>query len=400
MVAFYLRNLFLKSDTMAIVFIKDISEDKLLTAYNNNVVRFNSDSVLVVATAQITGLGVDVLLYPHPDGSFYFNFEEYFTTEINTKNFIDDLVYDLDAMDSETYTYDVSDGCYMEGDILFKINFVDLSFESVSRNVHLIAGANQLDDYKRNEIVFTPNKLSVLSPVQDRSNNSTFLKYWEGYPFEFTIFNNQFPDAPFTIVNDTNAADYEFLSKGKVTSMFLCDGGSDATIDDFLPLVTGFNKLRFLVEDVDQALNLTIHKAESDCGVYIKFLNKYARWNYWLLSKRHFKNISSKYLAEIDNDYENLEDTISPTLQIGKVSDSTIRCVAERLTEDERLVLSGIIDSPKILLFTGERFTKAELSDWMEVKLKTASIPVETPKNKIITYSLEFDLPLRNTITL
>jgi hypothetical protein len=385
---------------MAIVFSKDIPTNKLLTAYNNNVVRFSSDSGLVPFTAQITGLGIDVLLYPHPNGSFYFNFKDYITAEINTKNFADDLVYDLNSFDANTFTYDVADGCYLEGVMTFKINFTDTTFETATRNLSFIAGAEQLEDYKRNEILFQSNKIIVLSPVADRTNNTTYLKYWEGYPFEFSFYNREHPVDAFTLKNNSNGLSFDFNSKSKVTSMFLSDGRTDVTLEDFLPLVIGQNDIQFLVDNANQNINLLIDKVDSDCGVYIKFLNKYGRFNYWLLSKNFFRNRSSKYLGEIDNDFNNLEDTTSPTLQTGKAGDETLKCAAEKLNENEKLLFEGLIDSPKIYYFTGERYAKSDLTDWMEVRLKTNSFPVKSPNKRLYSYFIEFDLPARHTQTL
>lgn len=385
---------------MAIIFSKDIPVNKLLTAYNNNIVRFYSDSVLIPKTAQITGLGIDVVLYPHPNGTFYFNFKDDIASEINTKNFADDLAYDLNSLDANTFTYDVANGCYLEGVITFRINFTDTTSETITRNLSFIAGAEQLEDYKRNEILFQSNKVIVLSPVADRTNNTTHLKYWEGYPFEFSFYNREFPVSPFTLKNNANGLTYDFNSKSKVTSMFLSDGRTDVTLEDFLPLVIGQNDIQFLIGGINQNINLNIDKADSDCGVYIKFLNKYGRFNYWLLSKNYFRNRSSKYLAEIENDFNNLEDTTSPTIQTGKSGDENLRGVAKNLNENEKLIFEGIIDSPKIYVFTGERFSKADLTDWMEVRLKTSSFPIKSPNKKLYNYFVEFDLPARNTQTL
>ena len=390
-----------KTNKMAVVFDKDLDTTKLLFAYNNNIVRFKSDDLVKIPkTAQLIGLGIDVLLYPHPNGSFYFNFKEYVSALINTKNFIDDTPYDLDGLDDESFTYDVSNGCYLQGDIVFKINFTDDTFESTVKNLSFIAGAEQLEDYKKKEILFQANKLIVLSPVADRTNNTTYLKYWEGYPFEFSFYNRDFPTSAFKIKNNSNGLDYEFTSKGKVTSMFLADGRTDVTIEDFLPLTLGQNNCQFLIDDVNQNLNLIIDKADTDCGIYVKFLNKYGRFNYWLFSKNYFRNRSSKYLAELENDFEDLGDTISPTLQVGKISDGTIKCAALKIDENQKRILEGIIDSPKILMFTGDRFSKSDLTDWLEVRLKTTTFSVESPNKKIHSFYLELDLPARNTITL
>lgn len=385
---------------MAIVFLKDIPTDKLLTAYNNHIVRFSSDSGLIPATAQIIGLGIDNVLYPHPNGTFYFNFQEYIAAEINTKNFADDVQYHLEENNIDSFTYDVSDGFYLEGEVTFKINLANNTSETITRNLKFYVGVDQLEDYKKNEILFIPDQIAVLSPVENRSNNSTYIKYWEGYPFEFSFYNHQYPNEPFVLKNYSNGLEHEFNSKGKCTSLCLSDGGTDVTIENLLPLVIGENNIQFFVNGINQNLNLTILKEDSRCGVYIKFLNKNGRYNYWLLSKNHFRNRTTKYGAELENDFENLEDTTSPTLQTGKTGNESIKCAAERLDHRSKLIFEGIIDSPKIYLFTGERFSKANLDDWIEVRLKTTSFPVKQPKKKIYNYYLELELPDRYTQTL
>ncbi|MBE8727974.1 hypothetical protein [Flavobacterium hungaricum] len=385
---------------MAIVFSKDIPTDKLLTAYNNHIVQFSSDSPIAPATAQIVGLGIDVLLYPHPNGTFYFNFQEYIAAEINTKNFSDDTAHNLDETNSDTFTYDVSDGFYLEGTVIIRINFVDTTSEAVSRDLKFYVGVDQITDYKKNQILFVPNQLAILSPVEDRSNNSCYLRYWSGYPFEFTFYNPNNPTSPFVLKNNSNGLDHQFLSKGKFNSLYVSDGRTDINIENFLPLVDGENNLQFFIGVINQNLNLTLYKEEARCGVYVKFLNKNGRFNYWLMDKRHFITRTAKYGSEIENDFYNLEDTSSPTLQTGKTGDETIRCAAERLSDRDRLIFEGIIDSPKIYLFTGERFSKANLNDWMEVRLKTSSFQVKEPKKKLYSYYVEFDLPTRYMQTL
>lgn len=381
---------------MAIVFSKDIAIDKLLMAYNNNIVEFNSDSALEAISADITGLGIIAKVYPRPDGSFYFNFLDYITAEINTKNFADDLQYNLVDADFTSFIYDVTNGCYKEGVVTFKINFIDTTSESTTRLLHFLSGVNQLENYKKNQILFAENPFAILAPVQNRSNNICYLKYWEGYPFEFS-FHSEIETA-INLKNTTNGLDYDVTPISKVNSLFLSDGRIDVTLEDFLPLVNGINKLEFSAEALPANVNLIIDKADSECGVYIKFLNSLGRWTYWLFSHKHYRNRNSKSLTEMDNDYYNLEDTISPTIQSGKSSGETIKCAYERLNEMQKILLDEISDSPKVLMFTGERFSKANINDWMEVNLKTSSFPIYDHSKYLYNAYLEFELPSRNTI--
>lgn len=380
---------------MAIIFTTDISEDKLLMAYNNNVVRFSSDSDLTPLHCDIIGLGIDARIYPVPDMSFYFNLKDYISSEINTNRFADELQSNLISDDSNTFTYDVANGCFAEGMITFKINFIDLTSESVTKSLNFLTGVFQIDDWKKQEIANDANYV-VLSPVEKRSNNTSHLKFWEGYPFEFSFYTSN-PNESFTLKNNTTANQYDFMAKSKVTSLFLSDGRTDVTLDNFIPLVEGRNELNILKAGVNQDLNIFIDKADADCGVYIKWLNSLGRWNYWLLGKHKKQDRAVKYSSDLENDYSNLDATFSPTLQLGKTSADVLKCFIKNLSESEKLVFSGLFDSPKIYYFTGERFSRATFQDWIEVTLKTTSANIFDSNKKLYSYAIDLQLPERYT---
>lgn len=371
--------------------------DWAIMAYNNHVIKFKSDLEDSPAlNCHITGLGINAVLYPLPSGEFFFNFKEYIMAVINTKNFEDDLVTDLTSNDADTFTYDVTDGTYRAGNVLITINFADASFDSITRTLHFIAGVEQLETYQKNETLISESNYAVLSPVKDNTNNTNYLKYWAGYPFEFS-FHTINPEDPFGLLNQTTGIEHEFEAKGPITSMWFSDGRTDVTIEDFIPITTGMNIMRIKHNDELQDPVLNIEKVDAECGVYIKFLNKYGRWNYWLFSQYHFRTRGSKYIAEINNDFNNIEDTKSPVIQIGKTSADYLRCAAERLYNNEKTLLSGITDSPKIYLFTGERFSRSNHKDWVEISMKTGSFSLLEPKKKIYSFYIEFDLPNRYT---
>lgn len=379
-----------------IQFIQDISEDKLLMAYNNNVVRFKSDIVdKTVLNCSINGLGIAAIIYPNPEGVFYFNLKEYITAAINTQHFNDNVVAELDENDTSTYTYDASEGCHLGGNLIFIINFSDETIDESTKTLNFIAGVEQLESFKKNEILNIENFV-VLSPVENRTNNIVYLKYWPGYPFEFSFFSRN-SDQEFTLLNSSNLTQEDFTRKGAVTSMVLSDGRTSTTIENVLPLVTGLNILRFIQDSVLQDQIIKIEKVESDCGVYVKWLNKYGRFNYWLFSKNYFRKRSSKNLGIINNDFENLENTISINYLLGRESADVLRCAAEKLYEDEKLILEGILDSPKILLYTGERFSRAESNDWIEVTMKNGTFDLKSPKVRRYSFVIDFELPDRYT---
>ncbi|WP_445454099.1 hypothetical protein [Flavobacterium sp. 25HG05S-40] len=379
---------------MAIEFNQDISTTKLLMAYNNNIVLLKSTSALIALTCEITLFGKVAIIYPSPSGDFFFNIKDYVTAAINTKNFADDLVTDIDSGDASTFTYDVSDGCYIANVINFKIIFKDNSYETITKSLKFLAGAEQLETYKKNEMLIADSDYLVLSPVQNRSNNTVDLKFWSGYPFEFSFYTN-FPDDDFKLKNTTNALDYTFTAKGDVTALYFGDGRTDVSIEDILPLDLGLNVLRIEHDAtlMDPIINLT--KMDSDCGVYIKWLNKYGRWNYWLFSEQHFRNRGSRYMAELDNDNDNLEDTISPTLQIGKTTQDTLKCFYKKLDQADKTVVDGLSEAIKIMLFVGERYSRSSVNDWIEVTIKSNSFVMRKPNTKFYEMEVDFELPIR-----
>ena len=128
-------------------------------------------------------------------------------------------------------------------------------------------------------------------------------------------------------------------------------------------------------------------------------MNDLGGFNYWLFPNGN-RNRKTKDLGEINNDYSNFEDTISPTIQMGKTANDVIQVASDVLTEQENLLLSGILDSPKIYLFTGQPFAKAGVNDWMEVSISGSDYRISNAKQSQNKFNFTFELPQRNTITI
>lgn len=381
---------------MAIDFIKNISSDKLLMAYNNNIVEFKSDNTIKTQLkANIFVFGFNVELYPGPQNTFWFNFYETISAAINTNNFQDNVVTDINGADPDSIIYDAKDGCFLSGTITFKITFTDNTFETTTKDLKFIAGVEQLDTFKKNEIIISENDYLILSPLKSETNNTNFLVYWAGYPFEFSYFTN-YPADQFTLKNEKTNVSSDFTSKSNVNAIALSDGSTDFSIEDFIPMVLGLNKLLIIRDSVLQDNVIEIEKREGNCGVYLKWLNKYGRYNYWLFSNKTKTNRSSKYGPELDNDFNNLEDTIAPLVQTGKTSQDTIKVYTDNLYREHKELLNGILESPKIYLFTGVPFSKANANDWIEVNLKTTSNEVSNFYNTVkFKMELDIELPTR-----
>ena len=70
------------------------------------------------------------------------------------------------------------------------------------------------------------------------------------------------------------------------------------------------------------------------------------------------------------------------------------------LTADDINVLKGIVTSPKVYLFTGERFTDNTFNDWIEVDLSNKEIAIRDFKNNVPEINLTLNLPNYYTINL
>lgn len=377
-----------------IIFTKDIPENILLTAYNNHVVKFSSESDLTPLYSEISGLGIFAKIYPSPDNSFRIDFKDHVASVVNTKKFADNLQTNLISGVSDSFTYNAVNGTYLEGVLTFTITFVDLTTETITRSVEFYTGVYQLEAYKKQEIS-TSSKYTVLSPISKRSDNSVDLKFWAGYPFEFSFYTS-LPDSVFTLVNTSIGEGYDFKAKGRITSLWVSDGRTDISVEDFLPLSYGLNVLNIYAGDENQNMNINLNKVDSDCGIYVKWYNNQGRWTYWLLNKIHQRDLASKYNAELNNDFENIEDTISPTIQSGKVSNEILRCNVKNLTETERDVFIGIFTSPKIYYFTGERFSRSSFNDWIEVSLKNTNTKTSDTNRRKYNFPIDLELPTQN----
>lgn len=375
---------------MAIVFIQPLQANKLRMAFNNDIIRFKSDNVLAVSYAEVTASGLAVRLYPNPANEFFINMKSYVAALINTRNFEDTLKTNL----PESYIYDYSTGSVLNLNMDIKIVYSDATSEHQAFGLTWLAGVEQLD----NNSSFTKSDNLILSPFKAYTNNYHYLKYWQGYPFDVSFYSN----GTLQLINQTNLLEAEFTIPGQVSRLFFSDGRVDETIEDIMPLAESFNEFRavtkYMALETDRFL--TIEKIPYKCGVYMKWLNKFGGYSYWLFEDTYSIDRNSKSLGELDRDNGNIETSLSRTLQVGQQSQDTIRVITERLNIDEKIIVEGILESPKIYLFTGQPFARNDYNDWLEVSLKTTNARVKNFKQELTNFVLDFELPVRYTQTL
>lgn len=382
-----------------IQFVKDIDVNKLRMAYNNDVLRFYNNSTAPAVWAEVAlrtaGAQEDIFnvrLYPDPQGRFFINLKPYIAAIINTRNFEDKMETNLRRQAFSSFLYSFSQGTYLNKILHFTVMHADGTYADAAYSLSWLTGVEQPDDYTR----LAANQAIVLSPFKRDTANHHYLKYWQGYPFDMAFYTGSINFI--TLHNETNGLGQQLSGLSVVNRLFFSDGRTDETLESFLPLIEGFNKLRLGTGIARK--DIVLEKIPYKCGVYLKWLNRYGGYSYWLFEDTYSIDRSTKQLGELERDNENVETTFGRTIQIGKESQDTMKIVAELLSEDERRIVEGIIDSPKIYLFTGRPLSRNSANDWVEVVLKTSGTRIKNPKQPLTNFTFDIELPLRYTQTL
>jgi hypothetical protein len=367
---------------MAIVFLKELDATKIKLAYNNNIVSFYTDSGVTPTNATVE-IGLNsITLFPDPNGIFYYNFKDLVTTILNNDNFTDDLNSDL----STSFIYDWTDKISLTDDVVITINLSDNTTETDTRSITWLSGYVQLQYWKKN---YPSDLLTTgIELLQKQNGDSYFdfyINYWYGYPFDLTLYVD---DNVFEVLNKTNNVSDAF-DCFNVNRFVFSDGRTDVSIEDSIPLQNGINDLDFAGN-----FNLRLNKITDFCtdGVYIKWINSLGAWNYWLFSKGQTQT-KTKDNGSLQNDFNNLEDTISPLVSLGKTSANQIKVQQKRVIEQDKTLLTDLLDSAKVYLFTGTPFSQNTFNDWIEVNLVNGSFAVENPRSKLYQFDFTLELP-------
>lgn len=383
-----------------IVFTTGIENGRMYMAYNNHIVRFRSDTLNTepLYCDIASGTALNVRLYPDPKGNFFFNFKPYVSALINRRSFNDTTNVEINSADPSAFVYSFQQDTFLQLLVNFTITLKTSEAQTTETAGHVLswlAGVEQINDYNS----FSSSGLYVLSPFRRLSANSYYLKYWQGYPFDMAVYTQ---GTRLSLHSETSQLSATFTVGGYGDRLYFSDGRTDESLEDILPLIDGYNKLRLMAGTSPSGNDkgILLEKVPYKSGVYLKWLNKYGGYSYWLFEDTYSIDRSTRHIGEIDRGDANLDDANTRTWQIGKQSQDKIRVIAELLTEDERCIVEGLLDSPKVYLFTGQPYSRSSLKDWTEVSLKTSSARLKNAKQPLTNFSFELELPERFTQTL
>jgi hypothetical protein len=393
---------------MAIVFEKQLTLTDLLFSYNNNTVTFKTNSTLTVSKATVSFNGLVFTLFPDPANKFYFNFKYSVSTLLNgTNNFSDQTNLDIvtpianafksrvlnDGGTFESFDcliaqitelgvnplIDYTDYIFNDFDVTYKIFFTNDTSETETVTYNFLSAYVNTQDYKKlyPQYPFKVQGQFILKPI-------SYFKSWVGYPFDITYYDGEFGDLYFNVNGNES-----FLSNDNRINRVVFSNGNE-----IVALQNGYNSItiigdEFYIEQISDACD----------GHYLKWLNSFGGWNYWLFNKGN-DTLSTKDLGTIFNDYNDVVDTISPYVAIGKTSENNITVRQDNITQDEFLILNDILESPKVYLFTGVQNEVVQANDWLEVTIKSGAFRVSNAKEKMTNLNLTIELPANNTKTL
>lgn len=367
-----------------IYFQKDLLT--LNTAYNNSIVQFSSSTVSNPTKCVIEVDGVQFIAVPNA-GTFTFNFKEIVKSLVNTNRFEDTIIPDL----TETYVYDDST---ITKDITVKYTVHNLnSNESITRNYKFVRGVEQLPNYHRLTSITT--SIRLLLPTENFTDYN--VRFFEGYPFDFGIYGLKANDTYYfkNITTNQNTT-VQVCDNSDVKRVFISDGANNTTDTDILVQSSTLNKIELWVNGVFRC-NLYINKVESDCGVYLKWLNSKGSYSYWKLDPIFKSSISSRTIDEISGRYDNLQNVTSLTNIIGKTANKTLTLNTVFNAEDAEY-LSDLGTSPAVWMYVHNTpFNQQQPYDFIGVKVNDTAFTYDNKRSKN-KMSITLTLPV-NTIT-
>ena len=388
---------------MAIVFEKNLSLTNLLFAYNNNTVTFKQSSVGLTAKKATVFFNNQLFtLFPDPNGKFYFNFKYSAPTFINDSNFTDSSCFNLAEQIATTFQNEViadsgtfeafdclveqledlgidpiidwTDNIYKEFEVTYKIFYTNNTEDTLIQYYDFLSAYVNYQNYKQ----LYPNYPYNADATQMMLKPIPYLKYWNGYPFDFTWYDGTESELYF----DVNGEQFYFQNSNRINRVIVSNGGNE-----FISLNAGYNTIN----------EFEIEKITDICeGHYIKWLNSFGGWNYWLFYKGN-DTLTTKDLGQIFNDYEDVVDTISPYVSIGKTSENNIAVVQDNITQNEMLILNDLLDTPKVYLFTGKPNQNVQCKEWLEVNIKSGAFRVSNSREKMNSLSLTIEIPTNTT---
>ncbi|GLB47767.1 hypothetical protein [Neptunitalea lumnitzerae] len=362
---------------MAVIIYKQ-PEGTLLPAYNNAIIEFGSDTAM--AARALVKVGTFTFELTPNQGVFYINLKDVITLLFNQNAFADTVSVPVPS----TFLYPDAN-LYLEQEVILEVILYDGQVETFTQTFSFVkAVAQQLLP------LFTQNNLlRVLVPSDSSTKQVT---YFEGLPMDVALYSNSVRTVQLTHVATGTTVSVNIL-KG-VNRLFLSNGETGQGFEAQMPLFVGLNEITITV-DTTHSSSLFITKRETDCGVYLKWLNASGGWSYWRFHKYYEESLKTSDLDTINNDFFNLEEAQSGQLSRGKETERSLKLSSGFLNKEEKLLVSELFAAPKVYYYHQEPMQPFALTDWKEVNVKSGSYAVNNTRLQKVEFRPVIELPMQ-----
>lgn len=362
-------------------------------AFNQSIIEFQGELPYPIK-AKLTIDGLLYEVYPYPtDGKMKFNLTDMAKAMFTTDYFRDSIIPDT----SVQFIY--SDSTMVKDKNVLVTIMNSGATESETFNFKFYRGVEQQIGYPRKAALEQNEDVRIMLPTKNFIDYS--VNYFEGFPFDFAVHGLEVGDEVYFRNPQTSfVSDIYTIEESGTTRFFLSDGANEITFDNVLLMNSALNRVEMFVNS-DFKANLNIHRRESECGVYLKWLNNEGAYSYWRFSQVFKETLRTRDLDTIAGDYKNLHDIYSSNYLIGKTATSSLSLSS---TFDHQFVefLRSLLTSVQVeMYYHFEPFNQVEdSSDWIKVNVTDGSFEPFDSKNNKTKISLSIDLPPINTITL
>ena len=361
---------------MAFTFTKQ--PEGIYPAYNDSFIEFTSD-LADNNKAEITLYPIEIftrtfIIYPDADGNYLFNIKEAVKVIFNNGGFNDNNFF------TDSYYKSIA-GLYLSQQIKIEV-FSDVSSEDVTEYYDFFKAVKQIG-----ELIYS-NTYQLLSYTKDGVNHS--MTYFEGFPFHFDILKvTSGSDIVVKSLNTGNETE-DMIPTTSDSFRINVDrgGGNNWTLDNFLPLIEGLNRLEISENTIFKS-NLNLYKRKKCSGVYLKWFNRNGGFSHYLFDEFFVAKTKSKELGKVlSSEFNNIEDVTGNYKSIGKKAEAGLNIKTKYESVDYEL-LKDIFTSPYIQIYTSrEAYVEGKFID---VSVDgTISFRNKRSKNEIV---LTVDLP-------
>ncbi|MGQ2984869.1 hypothetical protein [Flavobacterium sp.] len=370
-----------------IIFSKDLLP--INPAYNDSIIQFSSDSITEATKAIITIEGDSFITVPL-NGIFTFNLKGIITAKINTNRLEDTIFPDLST--GEISYADENIGRNFEVDIEVQNN---VTSEVITKMYYFQRSVEQLPNYRR--LSELPSDVKVLLPSDNYLDYQ--VKMTEGYPFDIAV-NGLAEGDTYQLKNITtnDATPIYTAATNNAVRLFISDGAFDTTNTNTLFISSMMNHVELWVNGSFKA-NVRVNKIDSQCGIYLKWVNTEGSYSYWLFDSIFKDTLIPKTVDELAGSYDNLQNLNSASFILGKTARRTLQ-LNTIFDKTEAEYLSDLSISPVVWMYAHQvPFQQVQdRYDWIGVTLNDGQFPVENKTNKN-KFSTTITLPNVNTIT-